>query len=272
MTDPTLDALRAMLSPATRSVETPTMPPVRRRVCAKCPFGTGLDRSEQVQADALRTRLTAEPHRLWGCHETIDGRPQICAGFAATRPDLFPVGTIDAGAERALAARRFRALAAVPGATMHGSAGVDPIVGGRRDADRPGGVHFGAELSSRQKPGPSTRWARHAIAALVEDVLAAEGSALPVAPIGASVDDDAARWDALMRCPRIRLMDHDGVEAPGSVSADSADGGFSFTAEFWPVGTPHPSGQDDPTDARLCLATLADAIVAAAYRGDGTTG
>jgi hypothetical protein len=88
--DDGLDGLRAMLAPATRAVEVQTLPPVRRRKCAKCPFGDGLSRTEQVQADALKAQLAREPHRLWGCHETIDGRPQICSGFAATRPDVFP--------------------------------------------------------------------------------------------------------------------------------------------------------------------------------------
>lgn len=86
-----LDALRAMLAPPTRAVQVQSLPPVRRKICAKCPFGTGLTRGEQVQADALKTQLAAEPHRLWGCHETVDGKPQICAGFAATRPDVFPI-------------------------------------------------------------------------------------------------------------------------------------------------------------------------------------
>ena len=85
-----LDDLRAMLAPATRAVEVQTLPPVRRRLCARCPYGDGLNRTEQVQADALKTQLASQPHRLWGCHETIDGKPQICAGFAATRPDVFP--------------------------------------------------------------------------------------------------------------------------------------------------------------------------------------
>lgn len=85
-----LAALQALLSPATRKVEVQTMPPVRRNICAKCPFGDNLTSGEQLQADALKARLAAEPQRLWGCHETVDGRPQICAGFAAMRPDVFP--------------------------------------------------------------------------------------------------------------------------------------------------------------------------------------
>lgn len=90
MTSDGLEGLRAMIAPATRAVEVASLPPVRRRMCARCPYGDGLNRVEQVQADALKTQLASQPHRLWGCHETIDGKPQICAGFAATRPDAFP--------------------------------------------------------------------------------------------------------------------------------------------------------------------------------------
>ena len=88
--DDTLAALRSLMAPPVRSVEMAALPPARRRMCPRCPFGTGLTRREQDKANALKAQLAEQPHRLWGCHETIDDNPLICAGFAATRQDLFP--------------------------------------------------------------------------------------------------------------------------------------------------------------------------------------
>ena len=79
-----MDALRALFEPATQTVTTKNLPPVRKSICQKCPFGNNLTPSEQSQADALKLRLSNEANKLWGCHETVNaGKPQICAGFAS---------------------------------------------------------------------------------------------------------------------------------------------------------------------------------------------
>ena len=85
--DDGLDALRSLFAPATRTVTTTEMPKTRRTMCARCPFGDGLSTAERISAEALKTRLEDNPDTMWGCHETIDDTPLICAGFAKWKAD-----------------------------------------------------------------------------------------------------------------------------------------------------------------------------------------
>lgn len=94
MSDDLLNALREMLAPTppTRVVETPTLPPVRESVCAKCPFGGArLTTVERAQAEGIKAKVAARMATgetvIWGCHATMDKGPRICRGFAEWRPD-----------------------------------------------------------------------------------------------------------------------------------------------------------------------------------------
>lgn len=89
MTDGTdaLDALRSLFAPATRTVTTAEMPKTRRSMCARCPFGDGLTEAERISADALKVRIERNPDTIWGCHETVDNTPLVCAGFAKWKAD-----------------------------------------------------------------------------------------------------------------------------------------------------------------------------------------
>lgn len=164
----------------------------------------------------------------------------------------------------------FRALVRCPRICMTGSAGVDPTTGRRLYPDRPGQVHFGAHLSTdtQNERTWNPDWGRLCIRALADDVLAAEGSPVPSEDPGASEEADAARFRALMRTPRIRVMWHAGRDVGTDIDPDrpQADpdkpGSFFFSAEFWSSGTPDPSGQDEPAVGRLCLHALAEDVLA----------
>lgn len=162
-----------------------------------------------------------------------------------------------------LDAARFRALLACPGIDMHGSSGIDAINGGRLHPEQPGRVHFGAVLNARKATASSTRWGRHAILAIAEDVIQAEGHPLPTASTGDTIEHDAALFRALMRLPRIRVMEVvNGIGHPAHPMADgSRPGRFSFRAEFWPTGA-GSSEQCEPTLGRRCILALAEDLIA----------
>ena len=164
-----------------------------------------------------------------------------------------------------LDAARFRALCACPSIDMHGSSGIDAINGGRLHPEKPGRVHFGAVLNARKATASSTRWGRHAILAIAEDVIQSEGHPLPTASTGDTVEHDAALFRALMRMPRIRVMEvTNGIGHPAHPMADgSRPGRFSFRAEFWPTGA-SASEQCEPTLGRRCILVLADDLIALA--------
>jgi hypothetical protein len=86
-----------MGEPVTRKAAVTNVPPARKTMCEKCPFGPKLQPYEQAQADVLKARLAGSPSTLWGCHETagpgddVGAKTLLCAGFAAwraPRPDL----------------------------------------------------------------------------------------------------------------------------------------------------------------------------------------
>jgi hypothetical protein len=197
--------------------------------------------------------------------------------YAATRP-LPPVTVktdpevrriLDAAArllpprsERELAARRFRALMAIGGASMAGSAGFDPSTGARRNPDTPGCVHVGMEVATAGSLSGNVRWAANAFRALAEDRIVMDYGKVPEHEVGVSEDDDAARWDALMRLPRIKVWHHAG-DRDGDRTPRMVDGAFSFFAEYWVYGEEKPGAEDDPRLGRECLAIVADAIIAA---------
>jgi hypothetical protein len=76
------------------------------------------------------------------------------------------------------------------------------------------------------------------------------------------IEADAARFRALMRCPRIKMQGSAGVDPKTGERTDNRPGGVHFGAEFWPVGPHHESGQCEPTWGRHCLRALADDILA----------
>jgi hypothetical protein len=159
----------------------------------------------------------------------------------------------------ALSADRFRAVAGLSGIVMHGSAGFDARTG-EPTSMRPGDVHFGAELTSVRNG--HSHWGHLGMTAMAHDVLRVEAAPVPDGPVGTSVVDDAIRWRALMRLPRIRVMGHAGIRSEdGARVVPSEPGTFRFRAEFWSKGP--GDAQTEPTLGRLCLAALADDIIAA---------
>jgi len=67
---------------------------------------------------------------------------------------------------------------------------------------------------------------------------------------------DAARWNALLNCDRIRILGWAGLDMQGHPKPD-ADGYVHFGAEFW---THHSAGTDN--DSRQVLTSFADAAIA----------
>ena len=179
-------------------------------------------------------------------------------------PTKAPVKQVDPEALR-IDAERFRAVASVPGAYMHGSAGFDATTGARK-YEEAGQVHFGAELTTIGNTQFGTDWAHCAIKAIADDVLAMEGAAIPSDAIGTSDEADAARWGALMRLPRIRVMAHRGVVDETGAMTPVEPGTFWFKAEFWSKPPRGEDPQTEPTVGRLCLLTLADDVIAARAR------
>lgn len=70
---------------------------------------------------------------------------------------------------------------------------------------------------------------------------------------------DAARWRALMRTPRIKMQGSAGVDPHNGQRREGTY--VHFGAEFWSIGAPHESGQCEPTWGRHCLTALADALI-----------
>jgi hypothetical protein len=158
-------------------------------------------------------------------------------------------------------AARYRAIAAVPGAWMHGSAGFNAATG--EMLHEPGQVHFGAELTTIGNTQFGTDWARLAIAAITLDMMLLNGIVPPEAPVGQSDEADALRWDALMGLPRIRVMGYRGsIDEARTVIEPLEAGTMWFRAEFWSKPTTGPDPQTEPTLGRLCLTALADDIIA----------
>lgn len=222
-----------------------------------------LVRSGQIRDDASLTG----PQLVMFLNELADwlaSRPFEAASHAAdaqaadesAHPEV-PRGWDDP--DPMLSADRFRAVATLSGIVMHGSAGFDARTG-EPTSKRPGDVHFGAELTSVRNG--HSHWGHLGMTAIAEDVLRVEGGPVPDGAVGTSVVDDAIRWRALMRLPRIRVMGHDGIRSEdGSRIVPRKPGAFRFRAEFWPKGP--GDAQTDPTLGRLCLAALADDIIAA---------
>jgi len=177
--------------------------------------------------------------------------------------DVQPSTTIDPGASDELDAARMRALASCPSIDMHGSAGIDAVDGGRLYPEQAGRVHFGAIMNAPVSTASSTSWGRYAIVAIADDVIDCEGGRAPVSRVGTSVQDDADRFRALMRLPRIRMMSiTNGGDEPLDPVADPAKPGrFSFRAEFWPMAA-GASEQSEPTLGRRCILVLADDLIA----------
>lgn len=170
------------------------------------------------------------------------------------------------GLSNEIDAARFRALVDCPNIVMHGSSGVDAKLGGRLRLDQPGQVHFGAILNA---PGPisaSRVWGRHAILAIAQDVVHAEGGFIQPEAVGESVLVDAERFRALLRLPRIRVISLKGagVDQESPEADPLKPGRFTFTAEFWSTSHADASSQSDPALGRRCLVTLADDLIALA--------
>lgn len=167
------------------------------------------------------------------------------------------------GEDDLLDAVRMRALARCPGVAMHGSAGVDPVRGGRLYLDEPGQVHFGAAFAVEGADEVSTAWGRHAIVAIADDVLHLETGSAPTSLVGESLADDAARFRALMRLPRIRIMavENGGRDPTHPVADPDEPGRFSFRAELWSSPATFSSTQCDPHMGRRCILVLADDIL-----------
>lgn len=76
-----------MAGPATRGRVVATIPPSRKTLCHKCPFGENLNQHESRLAKELIGRLRVSPNTLWGCHETagqgddVGVKTLLCAGF-----------------------------------------------------------------------------------------------------------------------------------------------------------------------------------------------
>lgn len=80
------------------------------------------------------------------------------------------------------------------------------------------------------------------------------------APGGGGVLRDAARWQALMNCPRIRLYGSAGVDPE---TGERTDGNHvHFGADFWSYGqvSDTQSGSKVTAWAKHCLIALADGI------------
>lgn len=160
--------------------------------------------------------------------------------------------TIAPGLNEQLDAQRMRALAACPGISMHGSAGVDPRTGARSYPGQPGSVHFGAIFLPDVAPSETTTaWGRYAVVAMADDVIAVEGGRIPSTPVGDDVPSDAERFRALMRLPRMKVWNSGGRADP-----------LAFQAELWSCGKPHSSGEDEPAEGRALLLALADGLIA----------
>lgn len=159
-------------------------------------------------------------------------------------------------------AARYRAIAAVPGAWMHGSAGFNAGTG--EILHEPGQVHFGAELTTIGNTQFGTDWAHMAIAAITDDVMRLNGMPIPDAAVSSSDEADAQRWNALMSLPRIRVMGYRGtIDDARTVIVPIEPGTMWFKAEFWSKPADGPDPQTEPTLGRLCLTALADDIIAA---------
>ena len=166
--------------------------------------------------------------------------------------------------EIATDAARYRAIATVPGAWMHGSAGFNAGTG--ELLYEPGQVHFGAELTTIGNTQFGTDWAHLAIAAVTLDMMLLNGMPVPDAPVGQSDEADAQRWDTLMRLPRIRVMGYRGaIDEARTVIVPLEPGTMWFRAEFWTKPTDRPDPQTEPTLGRLCLTALADDIIASKH-------
>ncbi len=154
-----------------------------------------------------------------------------------------------------LDAARLHALLMCPSIRMHGSAGVDTKTGAR--LYEPGGVHFGGWFMPEDGGGSPSPWARHCLLALAADIIECEGGKAPSSDVGNSDLDDALRFRALLRCPRIRVIHHHGARLAGHlpIPGTSTPGHFAFRAEFWPTGV--ADDQTDPVLGRACLLTLA---------------
>lgn len=194
---------------------------------------------------ASRPLESAPPSKDVHARETNPADPEIPRGWDDPDP--------------ALSADRFRAVATLSGIVMHGSAGFDARTG-ESTSTHAGDVHFGAELTSVRNG--HSHWGHLGMTAIAHDVLRMKGAGIPDSAVGASVVDDAIRWYALMLLPRIRVMGHDGVRSEdGARVVPSEPGTFRFRAEFWCKGP--VDAQTEPTLGRLCLAALADEIIAA---------
>lgn len=171
-------------------------------------------------------------------------------------------------------AARFRALASCPRIDMMGSAGVDPVTGARKYPDEPGSVHFGAKLfavdTEGDKTAEFTRWGRNCIVALAEDIGAVQGMPAFTSEVGKSDQVDALRFRLLLKCPRINLHAVRGATIANGGIAVHDVANFAFSAEFWPDGKPHASGQCEPADGILCLTMLADILADLAASADAT--
>lgn len=172
---------------------------------------------------------------------------------ASTRPGAVDdTATNPPKAVDVVSARRFRALMRAGGEAI-GWAGFDADSGVRHRPETPGAVHVGMTVSSdaTEPCGRGGMRVRSGLFALAEDMLAVDGIPLPTSPVGSSIPQDALRWNALMRLPRIKTWK--GTETEGDV--------VSFFAEFWSHGEEKPGAQDDPATARVMLTRIADAII-----------
>lgn len=233
------------------------------RIDVTVEFDQERDGDAYVVSKRLRPRAEAKPARTKSPAPDESGSDGTTVRLASQSTRDF-LGRADAllgdrsqASRTALSARRFRALMHADGLPA-GSAGFDPATGVRTRAHTPGAVHFGGEVSTVFHSDHGADWTRGAFRALAEDMMAVDDMIVPTLPVGESIEEDASRWDALMRLPRIKVWRHNGIDGPDGPTIDGDD--FVFYAEYWTHGVEQPGAQDDPVVGRRCLTLLADAL------------
>lgn len=214
------------------------------------PSGCSPEAQEAIARSESAIRRSMDPGATDGPSAHAKTRPDDGSHANATKQEpSAPVSPCDV-----VSARRFRALMRASG-SMIGWTGFDRETGTRGNPEMPGMVHVGMRITpvAPETGDESSRHVGNTFLAMVEDMLALEGGRQPEHPVGSSIGDDAARWNALMRLPRIKVWPNEDPEGDHEAAP--------FFAEYWTYGEERPGARDDPADARRRLALVADAII-----------